>query len=122
MEGSALSRKRLVISVWSIAILAIVFSQPQASADEAQWIWANGSSLEKAIPEGETCLFRKPINLRVQAEGTVEIAADDRFELYVNGTRISTGRSSRQMQEIDISDHLEIGRNVIAQRGLELPR
>ena len=105
MEGSALSRKRPVIFVWSIAILAILFALPRASADEAQWIWANGSSLEKAIPEGETCLFRKPINLRVQAEGTIEIAADDRYELFVNGTRISTGRSSRQMQEIDITDH-----------------
>ena len=116
MEGSALSRKRPVILVCSIAILAIAFAPPQAGADEAQWIWANGSSLEKPIPEGETCLFRKPINLRVQAAGKIEIAADDRYELFVNGTRISTGRSSRQMQEIDISDHLVIGRNVIGVR------
>ncbi len=71
---------------------------------------------ERPIPEGETCLFRKPINLRVQAEGTIEIAADDRFELFINGTRIGTGNSSRQMREIDITDHLEIGRNVIGVR------
>lgn len=116
MEGSTLSRKRPIFPASTIAILATVFALSTARADEAQWIWANGSSLEKSIPEGETCLFRKPINLRVQAEGTVEIAADDRYELFVNGTRISTGRSSRQMQEIDITDHLEIGRNVIGVR------
>ena len=82
MEGSILSRKRPVFPASTIAILACVFAFSTARADEAQWIWANGSSLEKSIPEGETCLFRKPINLRVQAEGTIEIAADDRFELF----------------------------------------
>ncbi|MCG8653148.1 MAG: HEAT repeat domain-containing protein, partial [Pirellulales bacterium] len=61
-------------------------------------------------------MFRKPINLRVPAVGKIEIAADDRYELFLNGKRIGKGSSARQMQEFDITDYLEIGRNVVAVR------
>ena len=85
-----------------------------ARADEAKWIWAADRTLKSAIPEGETCLFRKAINLRVAAEGEVEIAADDRYELFLNGKRVGAGSSSREMKSFDLTDYLEVGRNIVA--------
>jgi putative heme-binding domain-containing protein len=108
------SRSRSLASFSAIATFIFLSVPAVSRGDEAQWIWASGSALGKPIREGETCLFRKPINLRVQAVGRVEIAADDEYELFVNGIRIGSGNSSRQMQEYDISDQLDIGRNVIA--------
>ena len=84
------------------------------SATEAEWIWATGTSAEEAIPTGETCYFRKPINLRAAAEGRIEITADDRFELYVNEQLVGEGQSSKEMQTFDVTDFLEIGRNMVA--------
>ncbi len=114
MEGYA--RTLLSLSRRFALVLTAVVTAAAAQADEAQWIWASGNTPQTPIREGETCLFRKPINLRVAAVGRIEIAADDQYELFLNGKRIGTGSSSRQMQEFDITDYLEIGRNVVAVR------
>tara|TARA_R110002049_G_scaffold72490_2_gene187081 strand:- start:81226 stop:84984 length:3759 start_codon:yes stop_codon:yes gene_type:complete len=87
---------------------------PSAGADEAQWIWETATASNEAIAVGEACYFRKPINLRVAGEGRIEIAADDEYELYINGTLIGRGGSPREMDEYDVSDQLEVGRNVVA--------
>ncbi|MGB7325811.1 MAG: HEAT repeat domain-containing protein [Rubripirellula sp.] len=102
----------------TLGVALTLFCGPalETRADEAQWIWADGSSLDQPIAEGETCLFRKPINLRVPAQGRIEITADDDYELYVNDHIVGSGTSSREMQEYDISDRLEVGRNMIAVR------
>ncbi|MEM9644193.1 MAG: HEAT repeat domain-containing protein [Planctomycetota bacterium] len=81
---------------------------------EAEWIWAGGTRLGEPVRVGETCLFRKAINLKVPAETIIEITADDRYVLYVNGRRIGTGSSSKTMQEYDVSPFMEIGRNLVA--------
>jgi len=111
MEGSI--RSLFVCLFVAASLVANVF---ELSAEEAQWIWKNGSRMGVDIPEGEVCLFRKPINLRVQAAGRIEIAADDEYEVFVNGKSIGRGSSARQMQEYDITDYLEVGRNVVAVR------
>ncbi len=83
------------------------------TAAEAQWIWASGRT-PGAIPVGETCYFRRPINLRVEVAGKIEITADDEYELYVNGRKVGTGKSSGQIDEYDITHFLTVGRNVVA--------
>ncbi len=87
-----------------------------ASATEAQWIWAGGTTPDQEIAVGETCWFRKVLNLRERGEGFIEIAADDDYEVRVNGRVIGEGQSYREMQEFEISDYLETGRNVVAIR------
>jgi putative heme-binding domain-containing protein len=109
-------RSRILIAIIAFVTVSQSFDPGLVGADEAQWIWASGSSLDKPIPQGEVCFFRKPINLRAQSEGKVEITADDQYELFVNGHSVGSGKSSRQMQEFDISQFLEIGRNVVAVR------
>ena len=71
--------------------------QRPVAAEEAQWIWASGSSPEQSIGLGAVCYFRKVINLRTPASGKIEIAADDEYELYVNGKNVGVGKSSRQV-------------------------
>ncbi len=115
MEGHPRTLFRLARPlIFAFSLLFI--GSKAARGDEAQWIWASGHSPETPIAAGETCHFRKPINLRVAAEGRIEIAADDRYELFLNGKSVGRGTSSREMQEIDITDFLEIGRNVVAVR------
>ncbi len=116
MEGPQNLFRRPI--VWSMAALFSLMSVPvgDALADEAQWIWANGRSVSDPIPEGEACLFRKSINLRVPSQGRIEISADDDYELFVNEKKVGSGSSSREMQEYDISELLEVGRNIIAVR------
>ncbi|MFK8114968.1 MAG: HEAT repeat domain-containing protein [Rubripirellula sp.] len=113
MEGST---RWVLRSIFVIAVSTFVITPSKTSADEAQWIWASGSSLQEPVPTGQTCLFRKQINLRVQAEGRIEISADDQYELYVNGKRVGNGRSSRDMQQYNVTDFLETGKNLIAVR------
>ena len=86
------------------------------AAAEAKWIWSADVGPNDAIEVGETCYFRKIINLRERGEGILEIAADDEYEVHVNERIIGRGESYRAMKEFDISDYLEVGRNVVAIR------
>ena len=94
--------------------LHATLAAPDAGADEAQWIWANGSQLQDPVSEGETCFFRKLINLRVQAEGKVEISADDNYVLYVNGHEVGKGNSIKHIDQYEITKYLQVGRNIVA--------
>lgn len=101
-----------------LALLAILTSLswvPSTRAEEAQWIWATGAETD-SVPEGETAFFRKLINLRVEAQGQIEIAADDVYDLYINGRPIGSGKSSKNLDTYDISEHLVVGRNIVAVR------
>lgn len=99
-----------------IASFVCLFATTAKSADDAQWIWANGTSPEQSIPRGAQCFFRKPINLKVPADVRVEIAADDEYELFVNGKRIGHGRSSREVNQFEATESFGVGRNIVAVR------
>ena len=64
--------------------------------------------------------FRKAFNLPAKpASFPVHVTADNRYELFVNGTRVSTGPARGDLQHwrfvtLDIAPHLRIGRNVLA--------
>lgn len=103
---------RIVASV----LFAIAWTAaPPSVAGEAEWIWAEGTD-HGQIPVGQVCYFRKHVNVRVEAEGKVEIVADDQYELFVNGHRVGSGQSSRHVDEYDISPQLTLGRNIVAVR------
>lgn len=92
--------------------LAVLFARPAVGA-EAQWIWLADVDKEN-VQAGTTGYFRKPINLRQQATGKVVIAADDHYELFVNGRKVGEGNSSRKLDQYDVSKFLIVGRNVVA--------
>ncbi|MEZ6086471.1 MAG: HEAT repeat domain-containing protein [Pirellulaceae bacterium] len=96
-----------------LTVAWMLSSTRSTKAQEAQWIWAPGVE-KQSVPEGSACYFRKSFNVRAQVTGRVTIAADDEYELFVNGRRVGTGRSARQLDEYNISRFLSMGRNVVA--------
>jgi putative heme-binding domain-containing protein len=60
--------------------------------------------------------FRKSFNLTVDAEAKVEISADDTYELFINGRRVGTGKSSRQLDAYNIAPFLIKGKNTVGVR------
>lgn len=110
MDGCTLKRWLLTLA-FSMASLSCL--RPLALAEEAEWIWLSGVSKE-TVAKGATGYFRKAINLKTPATGRITIAADDLYELYVNGRRIGAGKSSRQLDQFDVSKFLVVGKNAIA--------
>lgn len=94
----------IFLSAWLVAPLA---------AQEAEWIWSPDHEKEN-VPTGEDCHFRKSFALRAPEAGQITIAADDRYELYVNARRVGEGESTRKLDEYDISRFLSRGVNIIA--------
>lgn len=78
---------------------------------EAQWIWA---------PEAENAAgvvyFRKVFGVQNPEVAQIEITADDRYELYVNGRRVGAGQTWQKLDTYDLTPFLFRGRNVIAVR------
>ncbi|MDP6444976.1 MAG: HEAT repeat domain-containing protein [Pirellulaceae bacterium] len=96
-------------------ILLTAVSAAPVSGQEAEWIWSPEHEKE-AVPTRIACHFRKTFVLRAPDEGQIIIAADDLYQVYVNGRRVGTGQSSRELDEYDISRFLTRGRNTVAVR------
>ena len=85
---------------------------PSTSAQEAQWIWTPEQTKDQ-IPVG-SCHFRKDFQLRSPESGSITIAADDTYELRVNGRSVGTGGGWKKLVEYDVSRFLVRGKNLIA--------
>lgn len=97
---------------WAVGISLLILSQ--LPAQEANWIWSPDQAQEK-VPTGSV-FFRKTFNLRRPEQGQITIAADDEYELFVNGKRVGKGNSYKQLDEYDITNRLSRGKNLIAVR------
>ncbi len=105
-------RVAFVMAVWCQA--ATFCTAPCAWAKEAYWIWTPEHAKEE-IPEG-SCYFRKVFTAQDPIRVQATIAADDEYELYVNGQKIGTGQSYRELDEYNITKQVKRGRNTIAVR------
>lgn len=85
----------------------------RVEAAEAEWIWSPQHA-RGGVPVGETCYFRKQFTLTAPEGGQIVIAADDEYELYVNGRRVGAGETTRTLDEYDLTRFLVRGPNVIA--------
>ncbi|QDU25222.1 Cytochrome c [Anatilimnocola aggregata] len=92
---------------WAGALLA------QDPALEAQWIWTSAHPKD-AVPAKAECHFRKTFALKEPTAAHLAIAADDEYELYINGRRIGIGESTKKLDEYDVTKSLVRGPNVIA--------
>lgn len=82
---------------------------------EAQWIWSS-----EAVAAGKldgACYFRKTFDVSDPVDGRISLACDDRYDLYVNGRKIGSGREWRTLDTYDITAALVAGRNAVAIRG-----
>jgi putative membrane-bound dehydrogenase-like protein len=85
---------------------------PIRETGEAQWIWVAEAD-PSAVPAG-TAFFRKSFVLGDPSEGRVEIAADDAYELYVNGRFVGSGQNWQILDSYDVTRLLGKGKNTIA--------
>lgn len=82
------------------------------AAKEASWIWSPKHAMRE-VPEGD-CYFRKTFTAQAPIRVQATVAADDAYELYVNGQRVGAGESCRELDEYNITPQVVAGRNTIA--------
>jgi len=104
-----------VVACFAIAIPLLMggigggrFSQAQ----EAEWIWSPEHDRNN-VPQS-TCHFRKNLQLQDPREAKITIAADDQFELRINGRLVGSGSGFKKLLEYDVTKFLVRGKNVIA--------
>ncbi len=99
--------------VCSTILCASLFCSNRADAQqEAHWIWAAGFE-KNAIPQ-TTVYFRKAFSVSSPEQGQITIAADDNYELFLNGRRIAVGNNSGKLDEHNITRFLSRGRNIVS--------
>ena len=81
-------------------------------AKEAEWIWSPAYEKELA-PQGE-CYFRKTFDLGNPESGVVQICCDDRYELFVNGRQVGSGKNWKVLDVYDVTRYLVEGANTVA--------
>ena len=99
-----------------IAFVALLLSASlvPAYAQEAEWIWSPEHQKAK-VPLG-SCYFRKSFKVKNPSEATITLAADDSYELFLNGRLIGRGKGTRQLDQIDLSELIKSGTNTLALR------
>jgi putative heme-binding domain-containing protein len=106
-SGSPIGTKVAVL-----AVIGALLALDDACGQEAQWVWSPEHPQDR-VPLTD-CFFRKRFTVSEPVSGEIAIAADDEYELYVNGRRLGSGESSAKLDRYDLSQHLTRGRNLIA--------
>jgi len=78
-----------------------------AQTKQSQWIWAPEHTKD-SVPEG-SCFFRKKINISQMTRAEVTVAADDEFELWINGKKATSGQNWNNPKKVDVSKLLKVG-------------
>lgn len=122
--GKRVRRHRVLTALVLIALSAIpaLAAPPQANPDllsrqwDASWIVAPGTE-----PFGFGVYhFRKTIDLPAQPRTfVVHVTADNRYQLWVNGVRVSSGPARGDLnhwryETVDLAPQMHSGRNVLA--------
>ena len=105
---------KLVTNLTMIALLLAV--GVFAPAAELNWIWSHENAATKA--EAGECAFRKTFNAARVGDAKLEIAADNRFELFINGRHVGSGEGWNQRKLFDVTPLLLPGRNLVAVRAM----
>ena len=109
----AASRTILLAGFMVSAAFAASWFERTTSAQDAQWIWTTEHKKD-AVPQ-TACHFRKSFMLAGLPEsGQIIVAADDAYELFVNGRRVGEGEVPKRLDKLDISDYLVKGKNLVA--------
>ena len=101
-------------SVASPSAEAVPDRNNSAALPPAQWIWLAGTT-QGRIAEGDV-YFRKTIELPKVPIARFQIAANDAYEIYLNGRRVGTGAGMTNMQSFECAPLVIGGDNVIAIR------
>lgn len=83
-------------------------------AADPHWIWSTKDANQSAAA-GDV-YFRRAFNADAPTKGTVEITADNRYEVFVNGRNVGSGAEWQKRTRFDIGPLLVPGRNLLAVR------
>ena len=88
---------------------------------DARWI----THKDALSNENATYLFKKTFNLDAVCEATIEISAQARYKLYINGSFVCCGpckgtREKTYFDSVDITSYLRVGQNEICAEVLQL--
>lgn len=114
-SGKTIERWVVAFTLTIPLFIGLPAAHAQETTAEAQWIWTPAHKKD-AAPERTDCHFRKTFTLKEPEAATLAIAADDQYELFVNGKRIGAGESTRKLDEYDVTKSLVRGPNVVAVR------
>ena len=106
-----IARSSCLRSVVTLSCLSTLTAGAVASKTP-QWIWANVPSSDGA-PAG-ACYFRRTFVVDTPHSGVLNMAADDTFEAFVNGSRVGRGEQWKHLTKFDVTEHLVPGENAIA--------
>ncbi len=96
-----------------LPFLLLLFSSTTFAADP-NWIWSTADANQSAAA-GDV-YFRRAFNVDAPSKGTVEITADNRYDLFVNGRHVGAGAEWQKRTKYDIGPLLVPGRNLFAVR------
>lgn len=116
MTISSWSSRRTPCALLAAAfcLFALALFAPVSRAADPQWIWSPAHE-KGAAPTGD-CYFRKTFRMYGPEGGQLALAADNKFEVFVNGDLVGSGADWRKMQQWDVTKHLRVGLNVVAVR------
>jgi hypothetical protein len=107
----AFSGRRITHRGFALA-LVLLLARLSVAADDVQWIWS--PAFEKELAPQGVCYFRKTLNLTNPEQGEIQISADDKYDLFVNGRKVGGGENWKKLDVYDITKFLTTGQNVIA--------
>lgn len=110
----------VALSLRPIVFLVAICVHSSANADDPgdskpNWIWSPVHT-PGDIPNG-ACFFRRCFDVNEMSKPTpvsLEVAADDRFDVFVNGQHVGTGEQWKHFTKLDITKVIRAGRNTIA--------
>jgi hypothetical protein len=88
-----------------------------------KWIWFPEGDPKRAAPV-EARFFRRAFDIPESAaikRARLTVAADDRFQAWVNGAKVGSGESWSAPRDFDVKKLLAAGRNVLAIRAENAP-
>ena len=89
-----------------------IVEDPDRPAIAVQWIWSDQHA-HRQVPS-VSCYFRKTFTLARIQSAQLEVAADDAYELHVNGRRQGSGGAWDEFDSYDVAGALVRGENTIA--------
>lgn len=100
-------RSRMIwgwILVWGWAASPLFAAEPQ-------WIWS--PEQEPLTKPAMTVYFRISFEIENPQSGEIEITADNKYTVSINGDRIGAGNSWQELDRYDLKSRLVKGKNVI---------
>ncbi len=102
----------------TILVIYIVSAFNTVQSQEAQWIWHPNWKLNQ-IPK-VTTYYRKTFRVDEPEQAEILIAADDKYELFVNSKKVGSGTGTESLDRYNVSQMVKKGKNLIAVRAQNL--